>query len=188
MIEISGFRIRAEVEKVFRGNNVLAVKEALEAFSAFLPVQGSLAYFHHYHEQSEGNTAFLWAALVGMPNLINMGLSSKDLEFALACLYNKPDIFTHTEREVRLIAQFQVAKTMAHRQRVLDALAPYKNPAEKVRGLGFDGHKLQALGFSGFQLGELIKLLNNRMAENPAAGDYDVESWIQEFNNSVTRC
>lgn len=182
MIEISGFRIRAEVEKVFKAKNPGAIREALEAFAAFLPPMLGLDTLHHFLRQGEGNTAFLWAALLlDEKPLKEIGLSTKDQQFALECLLNKPNYYSHSEEEFRLIEQFQVAIQMRQRHKALAALAPYKTPEEKVRGLGFDGHYLMSLGFKGKDLGRVVESLNQRMSVLP-------ESSVSDLNDVIAFC
>lgn len=182
MIDISGFRIRAEVEKLFTARSHSLIIEALRAFSSFLPITRDLGTFHHFLALGEGNSAFLWAGLCGY-RVSDLGLSNKDLEFANACLENKPKYFAHTEQEYKLIALFQVAKLMADRQRDISLLAPWKTPEEKVRGLGFDGNYLLEHGHTpGPLMGQCIQHLNDKMAAAPGSTAIDVYHWALDWN------
>lgn len=189
MIEISGFRIRNEIEKLFLSPNSVGAVEALKAFSAFLPSMPSLDTYRVFQQHSRGSSAFMWASLFDQEeDLRSIGLSNEDLELALDCFHQHLDIFKQSKKHYELVALFQMAQSLADREYKLLKLAPYNSPEEKIKALGFGGDYFVSKGLKGKEIGQILESLRCLMYHMPQSGVETVQAWVDQMLESGVNC
>ncbi len=182
MIEISGFRIRNEIEKIFLSPNSVGAVEALKAFSAFLPPMPNLAVYDVFQELSNGSNAFMWASLFDHEDhLKSIGLSNEDLNLALDCFHQHLDVFKQSKEHYQHVAFFQLATNLAERKDKLMKLSPYSSPEEKIKALGFGGDYFLSKGLKGKEIGQILENLRCLMYHMPQSGVETVQAWVGHY-------